>query len=771
MCTRSFIHPSLSVAVFILLIMKLPGVDLRGQTSAGTIQGVVKGPDGALLPGAQVSIKEAASGTAISVVTGPRGAYRITNLPPGNYGLEISLAGFERRSLAGILLEPGQSQVVDVSLAIATIREVVTVVGTAHDSLEAAAARESSARDVGEALAHTEGLWKVRKGGIANDVVMRGLQGEDLNILIDGQRIYGACPNHMDPPAFHADFSEVDRIEIAKGPFDMRNEGSLGGIINIVTRKPLSGFHAAADLSAGSSGYLNPSAQVSFGRGSFSALGGYSYRQSDPYRDGSGHAFTQYANYQATEADRHAFEVGTGWSKFFFQPGNNHWVDLSYTRQQADHVLYPYLQMDAIYDNADRASVGYQVDGRTGLVRSFHAKAYFSQVIHWMTDAFRTSASGFSRGYSMGTLARTRALGGKIEADLSHVTMGVEAFRREWRASTALAARSYQSQYSIPDVSSIAVGIYAIHRQDLSDNLKLDLGGRVDRVSDDANSSEADTNLFYAYHSTRRTTSTDAFPSGSVRLSYTLSSRVELSLGAGHTVRVPDPRERFFGLRRMGSDWVGNPELSPSRNSGADLTMSLRFQGLSLGSSLYFSRIAHYIAVYGQAKINPTAGIMNALARTYANVDARLFGGELESSYLVSRRIFLSGNLAFVRGTATPDAALGMFSHNLSEIPPLTGRTSMRYDTGKFAIELEGQFAGAQTHVNADLREAPTPGYGLANLAISGKIRHFVVRMALNNLFDRYYIEHLSFQRDPFRNGARVPEPGRNLYVNIAFHY
>jgi len=30
---------------------------------------------------------------------------------------------------------------------------------------------------------------------------------------------------------FHADFAEVDHLEIAKGPFDVRHQGSLGGLV------------------------------------------------------------------------------------------------------------------------------------------------------------------------------------------------------------------------------------------------------------------------------------------------------------------------------------------------------------------------------------------------------------------------------------------------------------------------------------------------------------------------------------------------------------
>ena len=98
--------------------------------------------------------------------------------------------------------------------------------------------RESGAKDVGEALANIAGLWKIRKGAIANDVVLRGFQSGNLNVLVDGARIYGACPGHMDPAAFHVDFAEVDRIEVTKGGFDVLNQGSLGGSVNIVRKRP-----------------------------------------------------------------------------------------------------------------------------------------------------------------------------------------------------------------------------------------------------------------------------------------------------------------------------------------------------------------------------------------------------------------------------------------------------------------------------------------------------------------------------------------------------
>jgi iron complex outermembrane receptor protein len=46
-----------------------------------------------------------------------------------------------------------------------------------------------------------------------------------------------------------------------------------------------------------------------------------------------------------------------------------------------------------------------------------------------------------------------------------------------------------------------------------------------------------------------------------------------------------------------------------------------------------------------------------------------------------------------------------------------------------------------------------------------GRLR---LTLGLQNAFDRLYVEHLSYQRDPFRSGVRVPEPGRSVFLNVS---
>jgi iron complex outermembrane receptor protein len=301
--------------------------------------------------------------------------------------------------------------------------------------------------------------------------------------------------------------------------------------------------------------------------------------------------------------------------------------------------------------------------------------------------------------------------------------------------------------------------------------VKLSLGGRLDTLTTAADNTQANTNLYFAYGSARLTSKTNNFASGNARLSYRSGFGLEIGGGVGHTVRVPDARERYFALKRMGTDWVGNPMLEPSRNTGFDGGVSFRHQGLLLESNVYLDYIRDYISVVPRSKVNMISGVMNTNSRSYQNVNARMYGGEFLASYLLTRRLFVSSDLSYVRGTRNPIPELGIVSPNLSEIPSRRSRTSLRYDAGRFFGEVEGLFEGAQKYVDSALGEQRTAGYGIANLKGGVNYKKLSLKLSLNNIFGRQYYEHLSYQRDPFRSGARIYEPGRNLLANLSYRY
>jgi iron complex outermembrane receptor protein len=742
----------------------------RGDTPAGRIHGFVVGPDGARLPGVTLTLREAATGMEVRFATGELGLFQSPDLAPGFWDIRAELPGFAPGHVQGVEVEAGRDRPLDLVLATVKVTEYVTVTGAVpRDSLEAPRIRESGARDVGEALGAVAGVTKVRKGGIANEVVLRGLQSRDLSVLVDGQRVHGACPNHMDPAAFHVDFAEVDRVEVGKGPFDVQNQGSLGGTVNVITKAPERGWHATPQLSAGSFGFVNPSLTLARGAERLSALGGFSWRRSDAYRDGSGQPFTASANYRPGAAEGDAFDVGTGWGRLVLAPSEGHRIDLAYTAQRSDAVYYPYLSMDAGWDDMDRANLRYE-GGRPGDAVRVSAQGYWARVDHWMDDRLRVSSAGTPRGYSMGTMARTRTWGGRLQAAHGGTTAGLEGYSRSWDATNEMAGMGYRPQDMIPDVTVEVVGLFVEHNRTLRPGWQLDLGGRLDRAWSAADGTRANTDLYQAYHSTRSTSARDTLPSAKARLTWRHDG-FETTAGIGHAERVPEPNERYLALRRKGTDWVGDPGLVPSRNTGLDASFSWERRGVRASVCLFQQRVSDYIAVVPAARTAVVPGVMNSQARSFANVDATLRGGELATSVALGSRVFLTGDLSYTRGTQAADPGRGIAGGDLAEMPPLAGRAGLRFDDGRLFAALEGVFAGRQGRVDAALQEEPTPGWAIANVRAGLRWRKVLATVGVANLFDRDYVEHLSYQRDPFRTGAVVPEPGRNVYVNASMRF
>lgn len=745
------------------LLLAMPA---RAEQGTGAIAGSVADPDGQGLPGVLVVVTGGAAAD-LQVVSGYDGIFRANGLAPGTYTVRAELQGFEPVRAEAVRVQPGATTGVRLAFSKLVFHESVEVTSQ-HEALTVSEVRESAARDIGEAIVDLPGIAKVRKGGIANDIVLRGLQRDNINVLVDGEKLYGACPNRMDSPAFHVDFAEVDHVEVTRGPFDIENQGSLGGIVNIVTRKPNAGFHGTATLVGGSAGYVNPSLTASWAGAGFAASAGYSYRASDPYRDGAGRLSTEVTNYAPDQKDTSAFEVNTAWAKLYLTPRPGHELEVSYTRQEADQVLYPGLLMDAGWDNADRAALGWYRSDDEGAVRQLRVRAYATRVRHWMDDSLRTSGVGKPTGWSMASMAEASTLGGKADAEVWGFKVGVEAIQRTWDMATRMAGMGYASQAAIPDVTTTGLGLFASRRLALAERLDLDLGARLDRSRTAADPDLANTDLYFAYNSTRSTARADTLPSAMARLTWIVSPRLEIAGGVGRTVRVPDPAERYFALKRASGNWVGNPEVRPTRNTGLDLQTTWRADLGSLGASLFYERLGDFIAVHEQPRVNAVPGVANSAARSYTNVDARMWGGEVELNRALTQRVFLGASVSYTRGTKETAPDRYLYSSNLAEIPPLSSRVLVRYDTGRFYAETVGTFVAAQDKVDTDLLgDEETPGFAVMDLKAGATLFGFRLQAVLANVFDRTYREHLACTRDPFHAGVQVFEPGRTFTLNV----
>ncbi len=88
---------ALSLLALIGFVVSATAPVAYAQTNiTGAVVGVVSDSTGALIPGATVTVTSLTTGTVHSAVTGTAGDYRVSQLPPGNYSIVVTAAGFEK---------------------------------------------------------------------------------------------------------------------------------------------------------------------------------------------------------------------------------------------------------------------------------------------------------------------------------------------------------------------------------------------------------------------------------------------------------------------------------------------------------------------------------------------------------------------------------------------------------------------------------------------------------------------------------------------------
>jgi hypothetical protein len=120
-----------------LLVFLCCAASMFGQAlgNAGTIEGTVTDSSGALLPSAKVMIVNRITNYQQTATTDSKGAFRLTNVPPNPYHVEVSAPNFstsqqdlEVRSTVPVSLR--------ISLSVAGAAQTVTVEANGADLLE-----------------------------------------------------------------------------------------------------------------------------------------------------------------------------------------------------------------------------------------------------------------------------------------------------------------------------------------------------------------------------------------------------------------------------------------------------------------------------------------------------------------------------------------------------------------------------------------------------------------------------------------------------------
>lgn len=112
---------------FVAVVCLSGGTPADAQTFTGAFSGVVHDDTGAVLPGATVTITNVKTGLQRLLITDAGGRYTAPLLPPGDYRIEVELAGFKRTIRESVTVQVDQERRVDFALSVGEVTEQVSV--------------------------------------------------------------------------------------------------------------------------------------------------------------------------------------------------------------------------------------------------------------------------------------------------------------------------------------------------------------------------------------------------------------------------------------------------------------------------------------------------------------------------------------------------------------------------------------------------------------------------------------------------------------------
>jgi Carboxypeptidase regulatory-like domain len=106
------------------------------STSTGTVGGQVIDPQSAVVPRADVTLRDVATNTNRKSQTDEAGRYIFVNIPPGVYDISVSKTGFKTAMVEGQKVTVGTVRTVDISLEIGSVSESVQISASAGAELQ-----------------------------------------------------------------------------------------------------------------------------------------------------------------------------------------------------------------------------------------------------------------------------------------------------------------------------------------------------------------------------------------------------------------------------------------------------------------------------------------------------------------------------------------------------------------------------------------------------------------------------------------------------------
>lgn len=602
-------------------------------------------------------------------------------------------------------------------------------------------------------LSKINGVSLIKRGAYGMEPVLRSFSANQINITLDGMRIYGACTDKMDPVSIYVEPINVGAIDITHGSKGALNGSTIGGQIDFrlkeasFTKLKKTGGQVTQGYASNNNGLSSSFAVQKSDSTKAWRIDGV-YRKAGLYEAGDG-VSVKYSGYEKLNLR----------TVLLLKTQNRGVIKINYLFDLGRNIGYPALPMDVGKAFAHVAGVSHVKEFRPSKTFSKNeVKLYYNEITHYMDDTKRPDAPmhmdmpGWTRtlGFYNELFSKDRL---RIRLDVHHVYS---------RADMVMYPKDEAIMYmqTLPENRLLNGGLAMQYVKQFRQNQTLKFNTRIDYFLQSA--TEGAGSLQW------RVFDLDVVEPRSnllknIGINYTkkLLKYSEFSLNAGYGERLPTANERygFYLFNRQDMfDYVGNIDLKPEQSKQLEVKYSYNAKTTALSADVFYNCIENYIYSY---KVE-NAGQMTIGARglkTYKNIRSAYNAGfEASVKFVVYEKLTSLTNLKYTYAKTYDEKPLPL-------IPPLKIQEVLRYNVKLFQFQAEFDYVAAQTKINEDFYEYATPSFYLINLRVSKNIKCkygiLQISTACENLLDASYREHLDI--------GLIPRMGRNFVANVGF--
>lgn len=240
----------IAVAFCFALVCWLPAL---AQTTSN-IEGTVKDPSGAVLPGAEVKATSTSLAIERTTTTNEEGFYRITALPAGNYTITASARGFANSTIQNVELTINRTIALDIQLEVGSVTGQINVTAETVliDPTTAATGTTVTPRQIQDMPVNGRNyldllqlvpgavINRQANAGSDNSTPVLGERAGNNNFMIDGQ----PNKNTVDGGAA-AQFNQetIAEFQVLTAGYKAEFGQASGAIVNVITRSGNNAFH------------------------------------------------------------------------------------------------------------------------------------------------------------------------------------------------------------------------------------------------------------------------------------------------------------------------------------------------------------------------------------------------------------------------------------------------------------------------------------------------------------------------------------------------